>query len=109
VLVNLVQNVLRHAYPGAMSDPRVDVRLSDAGESYTLEFEDYGAGVAPEISPRMFEPFVTSSRASGGTGLGLAISHNIMTNILKGKISFTTAAGRGTKFVLSVPKSVPAE
>jgi signal transduction histidine kinase/DNA-binding response OmpR family regulator len=107
VLVNLVQNTLRYAYPAETPAPRLDIRLSDAGESYVLEFEDHGAGVAPEIQSRMFQPFVTSTRGSGGTGLGLAISHNIMTNILKGKISFTTVVGRGTKFVLTVPKDVP--
>jgi signal transduction histidine kinase len=107
VLVNLVQNTLRYAYPGDTADPRVDIRLSDGGEGYILEFEDHGAGVAPDIQPRMFEPFVTSTRGSGGTGLGLAISYNIMTNILRGKISFTTATGKGTKFVLTVPKVVP--
>jgi signal transduction histidine kinase len=106
VLMNLVQNALRYAYKGD-SPGHVDIRIADIGDSYRIEFEDYGAGVPPEILPRIFEPFVTSGREFGGTGLGLAISQNIMTNLLKGEISCTTELGKGTKFVLVVPHVVP--
>jgi signal transduction histidine kinase len=106
VLMNLVQNALRYAYK-ADAPGRVDIRISDVGESYRLEFEDYGGGVSPEILPRIFEPFVTSGREIGGTGLGLAISQNIMTNLLKGQISCTSEVGKGTKFVLVIPHEVP--
>jgi signal transduction histidine kinase/DNA-binding response OmpR family regulator len=106
VIVNLIQNTLRYAYKGEKAGD-VDIRLTGDAEKYTIEFEDYGAGVPPEIFPRMFEAFVTSGREIGGTGLGLAISHNIMTNLLKGNIACTTAVGKGTKFTLVVPRVVP--
>jgi signal transduction histidine kinase len=106
VIMNLIQNALRYAYkPDAPG--RVEIRISDTGDNYRIEFEDFGAGVPPEILPRIFEPFVTSGREFGGTGLGLAISQNIMTNLLKGQISCTTEVGKGTKFVLVVPHVVP--
>jgi signal transduction histidine kinase len=107
VVINLIQNVLRYAYkvgtPG-----KVDLRLFENESQYRLEFEDYGAGISAGIFPRIFEPFVTSARGQGGTGLGLAISHNIVTNLLQGKITVTTKEGSGTKFVLVVPKVVDA-
>jgi signal transduction histidine kinase/CheY-like chemotaxis protein len=107
VLVNLIQNTLRYAYKPEDTTGVVDIRIAEQGESYVLEYEDYGAGVPPEIHPRMFEPFVTSGRDRGGTGLGLAIVHNIMTNLLRGQIACTTALGKGTKFVLTIPRVVP--
>jgi signal transduction histidine kinase len=106
VLVNLIQNAMNYAFRDRPSG-EVDIRLTEQGDNYVLEFEDYGNGVPAEIFPRMFEPFVTSGRGQGGTGLGLAITHNIMTNLLKGKISCTTAIGKGTKFTLTIPKLVP--
>jgi signal transduction histidine kinase/DNA-binding response OmpR family regulator len=106
VLVNLIQNTLRYAYRGEDSGV-IDIRLVEEKGNYVLTFQDYGVGVDPDILPRMFEPFVTSGRSTGGTGLGLAISQNIMTNLLKGKISCTTEPGKGTKFTLVLPTVVP--
>ena len=107
VIVNLIQNALRHAYAADYLSPVVDIRMARKDERYDLEFEDCGAGVPEDILPRMFEPFVTSNRASGGTGLGLAISQNIMVNLLKGSITCTTVRGKGTKFWLQIPVVVP--
>jgi signal transduction histidine kinase/ActR/RegA family two-component response regulator len=109
VLVNFFQNALRYAYKGEASGD-LDVRLFEEGETgYRIEFEDYGAGVPDDIFPKMFEPFVTSGREVGGTGLGLAITHNIITNLLNGEINVTTAVGKGTKFVVKVPRRVEAK
>jgi signal transduction histidine kinase/CheY-like chemotaxis protein len=107
VLVNLIQNTLRYAYPGNATGD-VDIRLSETDGAYSLEFEDHGQGVPADIFPRMWEPFVTSGRDIGGSGLGLAITKNIMTNLLKGDITCTTEQGKGTKFVLTIPRNVPS-
>src|SRR5207237_6370921 len=86
---------------------KLDIRVSDEAAGYHLEFEDYGAGIAPEVVKSIFEPFVTSARGKGGTGLGLAISHNIVTNLLKGAIKYQSQRGSGTKFMIDVPRVVP--
>jgi signal transduction histidine kinase/CheY-like chemotaxis protein len=104
VLINLMTNTMRYAYKdGGVAE----IRVTEKPDNYRLEFEDHGAGVAPEVLPRIFQPFVTSGRDLGGTGLGLAITHNIMTNLLRGDISVETAVGKGTKFVLTIPRVVP--
>ncbi len=39
---------------------------------------DTGAGIAPEVLPRIFEPFYTTKDVGKGTGLGLAIAYGII-------------------------------
>jgi two-component system, NtrC family, nitrogen regulation sensor histidine kinase GlnL len=61
---------------------RAGVRLQIAGMndlvSLPLEFSvrDNGCGVAPEMLPHLFDPFVTTKAA--GTGLGLALVAKIV-------------------------------
>ncbi|MZE51837.1 hybrid sensor histidine kinase/response regulator, partial [Streptomyces sp. SID5770] len=44
-----------------------------------------------------------SGRDIGGTGLGLAIVHNIVTNLLGGRIDCKSELGEGTVFSISLP------
>jgi signal transduction histidine kinase len=105
VLTHLLQNTLRYGYPAAGGD--VDVRLSAPSGRYHLEVEDYGIGVAPRILSRIFEPFVTSGRESGATGLGLAVVRNIVTNVFGGTIKCNSRVGKGTRFVITIPRVAP--
>ncbi|MFC1708007.1 sensor histidine kinase, partial [Planctomycetota bacterium] len=108
-IVNLITNTLRYAYDDAGGT--VTIRLLtdtlEGAQSFRIEYEDYGKGIAPDILPRIFDPFVTSGRSLGGTGLGLSITHNIATNLLGGSIEVATEAGKGAKFTLNVPQKVP--
>jgi signal transduction histidine kinase len=42
-----------------------------------LDVIDTGPGVAPEVRPRIFEPYFTTDAASGA-GLGLAIARSLV-------------------------------
>jgi two-component system NtrC family sensor kinase len=68
---------------------------------------DDGTGIAPEILPRIFEPFLTTKETGLAIGLGLAISHSILERH-NGSIDVQSELGRGTTFTLSLPCS-PAE
>ena len=78
VVVNLLDNALR--YGGAHIVMRVQPAEAEAGA--TIEVEDDGPGVSPDLLPRLFEPFWRGERADtrndGGTGLGLAIAREIV-------------------------------
>lgn len=69
---------------------------------------DSGEGMAPEKQGRLFTPFyqITDGQGkpsrAGGTGLGLVITKRII-EALGGKISFTSAPGKGTTFVVKLP------
>jgi signal transduction histidine kinase len=72
VLVNLFLNALDAMPHGG----RLEVELGSAAGSHCLRVTDTGAGIAPDMLPRLFTPFVSSKPT--GTGLGLSICRRIV-------------------------------
>lgn len=73
-----------------------------AGDYLALSVSDQGAGIAPEVMERLFEPFFTT-RGTQGTGLGLAVVHGVMTEI-GGAIDVQSTPGQGARFTLYFPE-----
>ncbi|HWE45339.1 MAG TPA: ATP-binding protein [Caulobacteraceae bacterium] len=71
MLVNLVENALRHAGPGA----RIIVKVTRLGQGATLSVADDGPGVPDAERERLFDRFyrLERSRSTPGSGLGLAL------------------------------------
>jgi signal transduction histidine kinase len=69
VIATLLDNALVHG-SGA-----VTIRTSQTRRSVVVEVRDEGAGVPPELVPRIFERSVSGS--PGGTGLGLALARTV--------------------------------
>jgi signal transduction histidine kinase len=71
MLVNLVENALRHAGPGA----RIAVQASRQGRAAVLSVTDDGPGVPEAERERLFDRFyrLERSRSTPGSGLGLAL------------------------------------
>ncbi len=84
VLVNLVDNAVRHTPTGGRVEVaacRADGAVGASG-AVRVEVTDSGAGIAPDDLPHVFERFYrgdkSRSREHGGAGLGLAISKGIV-------------------------------
>ncbi|HEX3886352.1 MAG TPA: ATP-binding protein [Phenylobacterium sp.] len=71
MLVNLVENALRHAGPGA----RITVKVGRLGRAAALSVADDGPGVPDAERERLFDRFyrLERSRSTPGSGLGLAL------------------------------------
>lgn len=112
VLINLLSNIERYAYPGGVGG-KIEITLradDDRTEPvYILTVQDFGRGIAPENLPHIFDAFFTTGRSVGGTGLGLAIVYNIMTSVLKGSISVESVLNQGTTVTVVLPQVVPGE
>ena len=97
VLVNLLVNALE-AMPGGGT-----ILISAVSEidSVLIEVCDSGPGVDPEISGRLFEPFVTSGKPHG-VGLGLAFSRQTVMD--HGGQMWAESSPRGARFAFRLPK-----
>jgi len=72
-------------------------------EIATLEVEDHGDGIAPDILDRLFEPFFTTKGVGEGTGLGLPVSHGIVRDH-GGWIAVSSTLGKGSRFTICLPR-----
>lgn len=107
LLLNLLENAVRHTPP----DGTVSIRLRSAesgdGDWVDLEVADNGEGIAPEDLPHVFERFYRAdrdrSRRLGGSGLGLAICRMIA-QAHGGTIWAASAPGQGSAFTIRLPR-----
>ena len=68
----------------------------------TIQVRDDGAGIAPDVLPQIFEPFLTTKESGRGVGLGLAIGRGIVERH-NGRIDVESELGRGTTFSVTLP------
>jgi signal transduction histidine kinase len=104
VWTNLISNALDAMTDGAEKPVKgvLTVRTRLEGNDAVVTIGDTGAGIAPEIRERLFEPFVTSKPAGQGTGLGLETARRIVVNRHRGSISVESAPG-DTRFEVRLP------
>jgi two-component system, OmpR family, sensor kinase len=105
LLLNLVDNALKHTTPGS---GQVTLTLRRAGGWVRVGVEDNGSGVAPEDLPRIFERFYRadpSRSRPGGSGLGLAIAKWVA-EAHGGRIEVESQVGHWSTFTLWLPELV---
>ncbi len=103
IVTNLIQNACVHAFVDHDGPRGVSVLVSDAGNAMRLVVADNGAGMAPDVVARVFEPFFTTRRSQGGSGLGMNIAYNIVVSRFGGTIAVESAPGRGTSWDIRLP------
>ncbi|MEG2724798.1 MAG: ATP-binding protein, partial [Kiritimatiellia bacterium] len=102
-IANLIVNAVKHS--GAK---QVEVILQANADVALVRVRDEGCGIAPEHLSRLFERFYRvhkeRSRATGGTGLGLAIVKHIAL-LHHGTIEVNSSLGKGSEFILTLPRT----
>jgi signal transduction histidine kinase len=110
VLLNLIGNgfyaATRRQHDGAGPELRPILRVAtrDLGEVVEVRVSDNGAGIAPEIRDKLFQPFVTTKPAGEGTGLGLSIAWDIVTQQHAGTIDVESRVNEFTEFTIRLPR-----
>jgi two-component system NtrC family sensor kinase len=100
VLLALVMNALDAMPQGG--NLWITTSFSRKENQVRVVVRDDGAGIPPEILPRIFEPFLTTKETGHGVGLGLAISHSILERH-HGSIEVQSEVGRGATFTITLP------
>ena len=107
-VANLLDNALRHTPPDGSVE--VEVARADASQ-LSIAVRDSGAGIAPEVLPRVFDRFVRADESrtagAGGAGLGLAIVERIA-RLHGGTVRAESVLGAGATFTLALPLGGPA-
>jgi signal transduction histidine kinase len=116
LVLNLLENAVRHTPPGTRIEASTEARDGMA----VLIVQDFGPGIPADLSPRVFDRFVRGGRdGAKGSGMGLAIVRSVAQSH-GGTVELETPeSGVGTRFVIRIPTahvaqapapvSVPAE
>jgi signal transduction histidine kinase len=103
ILANLLHNALKFTPPGKA----VRLTVRPEGNDAVLQVADEGEGMPPELTRKVFEPFVQGARAldrgKGGLGLGLALVR-MFAELHDGSASaYSEGPGRGSVFTVRLP------
>ncbi|MGE0434282.1 MAG: ATP-binding protein [Planctomycetota bacterium] len=107
MLVNLLGNAIKFSPTGKRIG--LDVAGDEARSEVRLTVWDEGPGIAAELIPRLFQPFVqldTSLRREAGSGLGLSLVKR-MAELHGGSVALESKVGEGSRFTLSLPWNSP--
>jgi signal transduction histidine kinase/ActR/RegA family two-component response regulator len=79
----------------------------DPGRYVELCVQDSGCGIAPELLPRVFEPFFSTKARTERSGLGLSMVYGTVKEC-GGAVTIHSSVGAGTRVSVLLP-SLPAE
>ena len=105
VFMNLLINAIDALDVDLLKPPRIYIltqRVDD--ETVAIHVQDNGIGIPAKLKSRVFEPFFTTKPVGKGTGLGLSISYKIVEKH-GGTINYCSQLGKGTEFVVKLPRS----
>jgi signal transduction histidine kinase len=105
LLHRAISNLILNALDAIQESGTLTLRTHNQGPTVRIEVTDSGIGLTPEECKRLFTPYYTSKQY--GTGLGLAIVQSVVSDH-HGKIWVNSMPGKGTTFVMELPKHPPA-
>ena len=103
LLTILLDNALKYT----LSNKDIFLKVSENEHNLKIEVSDQGRGIKNEDIPHIFERFYRAdksrNRQSGGFGLGLALAKDIVQKY-NGKITVDSKFGKGSTFMVTLPK-----
>lgn len=110
VLFNFLTNSVKALNVEGQRLRKLSIDVAESDEMVVIKFQDSGIGIDADLADRVFEPFVTSSRASEsdlgvGTGLGL----KIVADIAEANGGYVQIAAPDPPFNTAFEFAIPAE
>ncbi|HEX8436251.1 HAMP domain-containing sensor histidine kinase [Archangium sp.] len=103
VLANLVENAFKY---GAADQP-VTLSTSEVDDELRVEVHNQGEPIAPELLPKLFEPFSRGAQTEETVKLSLGLGLYIVREIVHahgGKVEVSSTREAGTTFTLRLPR-----
>jgi signal transduction histidine kinase/CheY-like chemotaxis protein len=101
-MVEVFSNLIINAVDAVEKNGTIRIETSTGHEHIIIKVSDDGVGMASQTTPRIFDPFFTT-KGNLGTGLGLAMVYGII-NRHKGEIRVESEPGKGTVFIIKLPR-----
>ncbi len=106
-IAQIFQNLLTNAAKYTPSGGSVTVRLSIRDKQAVADVEDDGEGIAADVLPTIFDPFVQGAqkldRSAGGLGIGLTLVRSLV-EMHGGQVEAHSAGrGHGSRFTVRLP------
>jgi signal transduction histidine kinase len=101
-LVQVFLNLILNAIDATEKNGRIELHAQQVDGYLNVSVCDDGAGIAPAQQQRLFQPYFTTKK--NGTGLGLFVTRQLIAEH-GGEVSFTSAPGTGTEFLVRLPWS----
>jgi two-component system, sensor histidine kinase len=103
IVGNLLTNAIKYTEPPG----DIAVTLQRHGDQAFLQISDSGVGIAPEMLPRIFEPFLqvkdSLAHSQGGLGIGLTLVRKLV-ELHQGSVTVASdGVGRGSVFTVRLP------
>jgi signal transduction histidine kinase len=104
VLINVLDNAVNATEEGGLLKIAAHPSSSSEGKrpGVIMEIADTGAGIPPELLPKIFDLFVTTKPSGKGTGLGLVVCQEIVKSH-GGTIDIRSQVGQGTSVRIFLP------
>ena len=96
---NIIKNATQAIALG--SKGKIEVKLGANEAVFVISVKDNGQGIKEEDKKMIFVPNFTTK--TGGSGVGLSLAYNIILSA-GGSITFESEVGKGTEFVIELPK-----
>ncbi len=100
LLTGVLLNLLLNAVQAMHGQGAIAIRIRPRDGYGTIEIEDTGPGIAPDVREKLFRPFFSTK--PGGTGLGLATARRIIDEH-GGTIAIDCPAHGGTRVTVRLP------
>ncbi|MCA9579956.1 MAG: hypothetical protein KC668_31225, partial [Myxococcales bacterium] len=104
VLLIVVVNAAQAISAAGGGRGRIDISTAFDEQWVTILVADDGPGIPVEVRDRVFEPFFTTKPVGQGSGQGLSVARSIIVKRHGGLLTFASAPGRGTTFVIRLPR-----
>jgi signal transduction histidine kinase len=106
VLINLLTNAIEATPAGGHVEVSAAGQPENGHSGVVVAVRDTGAGIPPDVLPRIFDPFFSTKPAHAGTGLGLSICRDLIRSN-GSDIKVASTPGHGTTFTVWLPEAGP--